>query len=201
VETLTDAPGESFSVQLEAWLSDERPKTIGALTGVINEKSFAVVLLLLAFPAALPLPTGGVTHVLELIALLVAGQMIIGRTDLWLPTRVMRHELGATATGKAIPAMVRRVRWFERFARPRLAHLLDTRVAVSVLGVIDLVLILGALLAPPFTGLDTLPALGVVIVSLGIVFDDALIVAAGCLIGALGVGLEIALGSTVWSLL
>jgi hypothetical protein len=72
---------------------------------------------------------------------------------------------------------------------------------VSVLGVIDLVLILGALLAPPFTGLDTLPALGVVIVSLGIVFDDALIVGAGCLIGALGVGLEIALGSAVWSLL
>ena len=193
--------GPPFSDQLETWLRSDEPKTVGALTDVIDERSFALVLMLLLFPSALPLPTGGVTHVLELIAALVALQMIVGRDELWLPKRVMRHELGATTTGKAIPAIVRRVRWFEKFARPRLARTLDTRVAVSVLGVILLVFIGGASFAPPFSGLDTLPSLGVVIVSLGIIFRDALIIGIGIVAGAVGVALGIALGAALWSLL
>ena len=42
--------------------------------------------LLLAVPA-LPLPTGGATHVFEVIAMLVALQLIVGRRQIWLPAR------------------------------------------------------------------------------------------------------------------
>jgi hypothetical protein len=64
-----------------------------------------------------------------------------------------------------------------------------------------LVFIVGAFVAPPFSGLDTLPSLGVVIVCLGFVFSDALIVGGGFLVGAGGLALEIALGAALWSLL
>ncbi|HEY7919634.1 MAG TPA: DUF5996 family protein [Streptosporangiaceae bacterium] len=50
-------------------------------------------------------------------------------------------------------------------------------------------------LAPPFTGLDTLPALGVVLISLGWLLEDILVVIAGLIVGAGGVILEIVLGS------
>ena len=56
---------------------------------------------------------------------------------------------------------------------------------------------LGAFLAPPFTGLDTLPSLGVVVLSLGVILEDALVAVAGVLVGAAGVLLEIILGSAV----
>jgi hypothetical protein len=197
-----EAPSDTrFSARLEAWLEQDEPKTIGALTDLIDEKSFALVLMLLLFPSAIPVPTGGVTHVLELIAVLVTLQIIVGRRELWLPQRIREHELGKTITGKAIPAIVRRVRWFERWARPRLAELLDKRIARTVLGVFLLLFVAGALVAPPFSGLDTLPSLGVVIVCLGLIFSDMLIVALGIAAGTAGIALVVALGSAAWSLL
>jgi hypothetical protein len=190
-----------FSDQLESWLERDEPKTIGALTTLMGEKSFALILMLLLFPAAIPIPTGGVTHVLEIFALLVAVQVVLGRRELWLPRRVREHELGEAMTGKAVPVLVRRVRWFERWSRSRLARPLDTRIAGSVLGVFVLLFVVGALVAPPFSGLDTLPALGVVIVCLGIILDDVLVVALGIAAGTAGIALVLMLGSVTWSLL
>ena len=57
----------------------------------------------------------------------------------------------------------------------------------------------GAFLAPPFTGLDTLPALGVVMLSLGVLLEDVLIVILALLIGLAGIALEIVLGSVAVS--
>jgi hypothetical protein len=196
------APSDArVSARLEAWLEQDGPKTIGALTDLIHDKSFALVLMLLLFPSAIPVPTGGVTHVLELIAVLVTLQIIAGRRELWLPQRVREHELGKTITDKAVPVIVRRVRWFERWARPRLAGLLDKRIARTLLGVFLLLFVIGALVAPPFSALDTLPSLGVVIVCLGIIFSDALIVALGLLAGSTGIALVFVLGRAAWSLL
>ena len=55
----------------------------------------------------------------------------------------------------------------------------------------------GAFFAPPFTGLDTLPALGVVLLSLGVLLEDVIVVAVGLVVGAAGVLLEIIVGSAV----
>jgi hypothetical protein len=54
---------------------------------------------------------------------------------------------------------------------------------------------LAAFLAPPFTGLDTLPALGVVLVSVGVLLEDVVIVLLGVATGAIGVVLEIVVGT------
>ena len=51
-----------------------------------------------------------------------------------------------------------------------------------------------AFVAPPFSGLDTLPSLGVVLLSLGVLLEDVAVAAAAIAIGAAGVGLEIVLG-------
>jgi hypothetical protein len=56
-------------------------------------------------------------------------------------------------------------------------------------------LTLSAFLAPPFSGLDTLPALGVVVIGLGVLLRDAALAAVGAVIGAVGVGTVLALGS------
>ncbi len=53
---------------------------------------------------------------------------------------------------------------------------------------------LGAFLAAPFTGLDTLPALGVVLLSLGVLLEDFAVVVLALLIGSAGVLLEIVVG-------
>ena len=194
-----ESSDDQLSDQLEALLQTEHV-TIGSLTDLLDERSFAVVLMVLMLPSALPIPTGGVTHVLEVFAGLIALQMVVGRHELWIPRRLARKELGATFTGKAAPKLLRFIRWFERHSRPRLARLLERRPVVSVLGVVLLVFVIGAFVAPPFSGLDTLPSLGVVVVCLGVVFADGLIVVAGLVIGVVGLVLDVLLAAALWSL-
>jgi hypothetical protein len=188
-------PEQPFSEELESWLRSPGKKTLGELLDVFDEKSFAMALLVLMITPALPLPTGGVTHVFELITMLIALQMVIGRQSIWLPKRLRRRELGPATTEKAIPFIARRVRWFERFARPRFARGLRQRAVLSPLGLIVLAFTIGAFVAIPFTGLDTLPSLGVVVIALSLILEDALITLIGIVIGAAGIALEIALGS------
>ena len=56
-----------------------------------------------------------------------------------------------------------------------------------------------AFFAPPFSGLDTLPALGVVIISLGVLLEDFLIVAVGLAIGLGGILVEVLLGKAAFN--
>jgi hypothetical protein len=58
---------------------------------------------------------------------------------------------------------------------------------------------IAAFIAPPFSGLDTLPALGVVVLSLGVLLEDFAIVAIGVAIGVGGIVLEFVLGKAAFS--
>lgn len=61
------------------------------------------------------------------------------------------------------------IRWLERFSRPRLSFASEHRLTNIVFGALVIAGSLGAFFAPPFSGLDTLPSLGVVLLSLGVV--------------------------------
>jgi hypothetical protein len=188
---------EPFSDQLERWLQRNEPKTLGTLGEVFGEKSFAVSVLLLMFVPAIPAPTGGITHVFEVITVFIGAQMIIGARTIWLPARWRDRELGETVTKKGIPFIARTIRRFERFSRPRLASLYEQRWFVRILGLIVIALAVGAAFAPPFSGLDTLPALGAVIVALSIILSDVLLLGIGLAIGTGGVILIVTVGATL----
>ncbi len=187
-------PGEKVSDALERWLAGDGEKTLGSLTELFEEKSFALVFVLLLGVPALPLPTGGATHVFEIVAILLAAQLIAGRDEIWLPQRWCRLELAGPRQQRFIAGLMRMIRRLERFARPRGRFLFDHRLSSVVFGVLVIAGTLGAFLAPPFTGLDTLPALGVVLLSLGVLLEDLLVVAVALVIGTAGVTLELVLG-------
>jgi hypothetical protein len=186
---------KKVSVQLEGWLKDDGPKTLGGLIDVFGEGSFAIIFVLLMAVPALPLPTGGVTHVFEVITMLLAFELIIGRRTVWLPERWRRLELAGTTRQKFINSLLRRIRWLERFSKPRLRWLFGHRLSGSVFGLAVLGLALTAFLAPPFSGLDTLPSLGVVVLALGYLLADVVLASIGALIGLAGVASVIFLGS------
>jgi hypothetical protein len=190
-------PAPPFSIQLESWLRNDEPKTFGDMTEVFGERGFAVMVLLLMSIPAIPLPTGGVTHVFEAVTILVALQMILGRRTVWLPRRLRGRELGPLLTDKAIPFIMRRVRWFEKRSRRRGAALFRQVWFVRVLGVLVVGFALGAALAPPFSGLDTLPALGAVAVALAILLEDVFVLGVGVLIGTGGIVLIISIGAAL----
>ena len=188
-------PAGCFSDQLQQWLRSDETKTVGALGEVFAGKSFAVTVLVLMFLPALPLPTGGISHVFEAITVLVAAQLVLGRTTLWLPERWRRRELGDAAMAKAIPFIVRRIRWFERFSKPRAVWVFRRPTPMRLVGLLIVGLATAAALSPPFSGLDTIPSMGAVVVALSIILEDVVILAIGAVLGAAGVALSITLGA------
>jgi hypothetical protein len=189
-----DAP--SVSADLERWLHQEGEPTIGSLVELFGEKGFALLFVLLLGVPSLPLPTGGATHVFEIVAVLLGLQLIAGRDELWLPDRWRNLQLAGPRQQKFLHGLLRMIRALERFSRPRFRFLFHHRLSTIVFGVLTIAGSLAAFLAPPFTGLDTLPALGVVLLSLGVLLEDIILVAVALAVGVAGVALEIFLGST-----
>jgi hypothetical protein len=199
---MTEAAGEQekISVQLEEWLRSDRKKTIGDLVETFGPRSFAILFMILMALPALPLPTGAVSHVLEILTMLLALELMVGRTEVWIPQRFQDKELKGLSGPKFSNALLKRIRWFEKFSRPRMAGLLEHRVTGMGFGAIVFVLALKAFLAPPFSGLDTLPSLGVVVLSLGVLLGDIVIAGGGLGIGVLGVVVVIGLGKAITKL-
>jgi hypothetical protein len=185
------------SDELEEWLEGDEPKTLGSLIDVFEERSFAIVFALLMALPALPLPTGGATHVLEVITALLALELIAGRREIWLPDRWKRLDLGTPARRKIITSLLKRIRQLERISRPRGRWLFGHRLSGVVFGVVVLAFTAAAFLAPPFSGLDTLPSLGVVVLAVGVLLNDYVIALAGFVVGALGIVAIIGFGSLI----
>jgi hypothetical protein len=187
------------SDELEGWLKGDHAKTVGGLIELFEEKSFALLFVLLLGVPALPLPTGGVTHVFEVLAVLLAAQLVVGRRQIWVPRRWCQLELAGPRQQKFLEGLMKLIRKLERISKPRFRFLFNNRLSNPVFGLLVIGGTVGAFLAPPFTGLDTLPALGVVLISLGVLLEDIFVVIAGLIVGAGGVILEIVLGKAAVS--
>ncbi len=186
---------EKVSDQLEGWLTSEGDKTLGGLAEVFEEKSFAILFVLLLGLPALPIPTGGATHAFEVIAVLLALQLIAGRDEIWLPERWRGKPLVGERSQKFVASLMRMIRRLEKFSRPRLRFLFHHRLSNIVFGLLVIGGSVAAFFAPPFTGLDTLPALGVVLLSLAVLLEDILLALVAFAVGAAGIFLSLFLGA------
>jgi hypothetical protein len=185
----------TVSQELESWLRGEGEKTLGGLIDFFGNRAFAIAFVMLMAVPALPLPTGGATHVFEAIVVLLALQLIAGRQRIWLPGRWREREI--STEGRFLTTLLKVIRWLERFSRPRMSYLFGRRLSNVVFGLLVVGGSVAAFVAPPFSGLDTLPALGVVLVSLGVLMEDILLVAVGVVVGVVGVALEVLVGKAL----
>jgi hypothetical protein len=193
-----DRSGErssTVSADLERWFTSDGEKTLGGLMQAFGEKSFALLFVVLMATPALPLPTGGATHVFEVIVVLLAIQLVVGRDEIWLPQRWRRLSFGGPKQRRFVDSLTKLIRWLERFSRPHLRFVFDHRASNVVFGVLVIVGAVAAFVAPPFSGLDTLPSLGVVLLSLGVLLEDFYVVIAGVVVGVVGIAVEIVLGA------
>jgi hypothetical protein len=184
-------PHKPFSEILNDWLHSEQPKTIARISDIFAERSFAIAFLILMSPAALPLPTAGITHFFEIITILLALELLVGMRTIWLPKRWRNNRLGEGSLKKIIPGLIKVIRWFEKFSRPRFKFLIENQIFLRTLSLVVIIFSAFALIAPPFSWLDTLPALGVVIIALGIILYDALLLLLGLISGIAGISLII----------
>lgn len=190
-----------FSDEFQIWLKSNQPKTVEGLTKTFADKSFATIILFLMLPSALPIPTGGITNLLEIITMILAIEMVIGLRAVWLPKFMTQKKLDKLVHGRGATLMMQRVRWFEEKSNQRAKWIFNLPLMQRLIGLFLLIAALGAFFAVPFSGLDTLPSIGAVIISLSLIFEDILMLLVGMVVTAIGIGLIFAVGSGAFTVL
>lgn len=162
--------------------------TVRQIMAVLQDRAFALLIVLLGLPNCLPMPPP-IPLVCGLLLALVAIQIVFGREAPWLPRQLLNRSVARVdverAVGRAIPVFRR----LERISRPRMTFL-DTPVSMRLMGAVILVLALGLLFAPPFVGQIPL-GLAVCLVGLGLVERDGLVIVSGLVIGSIGLTLSL----------
>ena len=187
-----------FSKRLEDWLNNKQKKTIADLLTISSEKSFAICILVLMIIPSLPLPTGGITHIFEIISILIGLELILGRKTIWLPKRWLNIDVTELGKNKIIISSLRRLKWIEKHSKRRLGNTLIKNYFSRITGFLFVIFCLTAFLAPPFSGLDTLPSLAAVLIALSLILEDFVLYIIGLIIGFIGMGTIFVLGGAIY---
>lgn len=155
--------------------AEQRPLTIGdslqrLMTG---SNGYGLPLLLLSLPGALPMPAIGLNSLLGVVVTLLGLQMVAGKCSVWLPHRYTRIQLRPDWSQRTASLGERFLPRLERFVKPRM-NWMKYRLGISLLGLV--ILLLGILMILPFPGTNTLPALVLLILSIGLIESDGLLV-------------------------
>ena len=159
--------------------------TIGQIRDRLDERAFGLMILILAIPCLVP-ALYGVPQIVGVPILLLAGQMLAGREEPWLPEGVLKRTVSKSMLDRMADFATRRMGWLERLSRPRLS-LFTTRIAerlaagFMILATVTIVL--------PMT--NTVPSVALALLSVGLIQRDGLFVAGGA---AVAVGWATAIG-------
>ncbi len=155
------------------------------ITEGLRDRGFAVLLLLFAFPMALPLPyPPGFSSLVSLPLLFLSMQMTFGRQSLYLPKfvgrKTMRTESLRAVIGKVLPYLQK----LELYFKPNREHFFSSRME-QLIGFFSLILAC-CILLPLSVLSNTIPAAGISIMALGMLERDGRAVIAGFVVGLIG---------------
>ncbi|RIJ17455.1 exopolysaccharide biosynthesis protein [Henriciella mobilis] len=167
------------SIELMAEEAPEEGFSLRMIFDRLDERAFGAALFILALPCCIPF-LYGVPQVVSLPMMVLAGQMVAGREEPWLPQKFgqrMIDKKGLTRTAKGGRKWFG---WLEKIARPRLTFLMGAR-GERIIGLF-LVFFCASILVPlPST--NTVPGFGVAIVAFGLMARDGILVIIGSIIG------------------
>ncbi len=165
---------------LKAGLSGEKT-SIDALIEALHERGIAMLLLFFAAPMALPLPVPpGINVALATPLLLLTAQQAIGAHTVWLPRKIRTRQLPTDKLATTIDGLIPWMRRIELLIRPRFG-LLSQDGASRFFGVLGFIMALSVCVPLPLT--NTVPSLGIALMSVGFIMRDGLAVLGGALIG------------------
>lgn len=165
--------------------------TLHEIRDRLDERAYGLLILLLSIPCLVP-GLYGVPQIVGLIVILLAGQMLVGREEPWLP----RWFLNLRCKGAWLKAMAdfaeSKLGWIDRLSRPRLRRFADgpgEKLAAVFMILATLTIVM------PLT--NTIPSVALALLSVGLIQRDGLFVLAGCavttawltILGAVATGL------------
>ena len=174
-EQYRDDPDRSFVNLVAMMARDAGPDglSIGEILDRLDERAFGIVILILAIPCLVP-ALYGVPQIVGIPIILLAGQMLLGRREPWLPAGWRRRRISREWLGRMADFADKRMRWIERLSKPRLRLMTSAagdRLAALMMILATLTIIL------PMT--NSVPSLGLTLMAAGLIERDGLFVLAG----------------------
>jgi hypothetical protein len=163
--------------------------TVGEMVTIFKTGGFSLLLIVFAGPLALPLPALGIAQVLSVPILFLAIQLASGRSAPWLPQKIANKNMSMETLGKVIPKVIPWLKKIEFFVRPRLGFF-ASKTGHCITGIACFVCAISVAMPFPFS--NTVPSMGIVIMSIGLLERDGLAILAGMCVGAAGVCIAIA---------
>ncbi len=161
--------------------------TLRELLLLVGEQGLLVFCAILAMPFLLPVSLPFMSTALGVPMLLIGYAVTMNRVP-WLPDRVLDHSLPSATVQHTLERAVKSFDRFEHLVRPRMLGLTATPGVNTVHG-IALIVAVVALMAPlpliPFA--NTLPAVGVILLCLGMAERDGALLLLGHLVALLSV--------------
>lgn len=165
------------------WLS------LGQVMDTFKHRGFGPLLLIAAL--VIVLPTGGIPGIPTIIGVAVivlAAQMVCGRTAPWLPKKMRAMRLKKSRFDKGADKIKPTTRMIDYIIKQRLTFFTND-LAARVIGLVCIAL---ALLLPftefiPFS--DIIPGVAIALLGLGLTAKDGVIVIAGLIFAVTAIGL------------
>ncbi len=154
--------------------------SVGEVLDRAGDRGFGFLLVILAIPAFIPVLPPGTSTVLGLLMSLVALQMLLGRPQPWIPARWRRKRLSPDTVNRLQTQGVALLRKLERVSYPRGRWL--TRNGLFLRWNAVVVIFMALVLSSPLPFLNTFPALGVLLIGIGLINHDGYLLLAGNLI-------------------
>jgi hypothetical protein len=158
------------------------PITIWRVRDALGDRSLAALLAFFAAINLLPLPPG-TTVVLGPPLVIVAVQMVLGHSRVWLPRSILDRSIPADKFRSMTAKMMPRLLWLERLIRPRYWPFPSERSADRIIGAVALVFAIAVTLPIPFG--NWLPAFSIFLLSLALSERDGLCLLAGLVVGVI----------------
>ncbi len=169
--------------------------TLRELLGHVGEQGLLVFSAILAMPFLIPVSLPFMSTALGLPMLLIGVAVILGRLP-WLPDRLLNHALPSDAVQQVLGRAQRTAERFEHLVKPRLPALTGSPLVNSVHGV-TLVVVVLLLMAPlplvPFA--NTLPAIAIILLCLGIAERDGVLLLIGYVVALISTAY---IGALLW---
>jgi hypothetical protein len=174
-------PETSLSNTFERTANDIRDEfvTIRVLLDLIGEQGLLLLCVFLSTPFLFPVSIPGSSTVLGIVIMLI-GFGIMTNTIPWLPEKLLSHQMRAASVVTVLTKSAAFFRRFEKLIRPRLLALTGNAAINAVNGAM-LVVVAALLLLPlpliPFT--NTIPAIAIVLLCLGMAERDGFMILLG----------------------
>ncbi len=184
-----ELPDTRLSAELRDFLTrlDGRDTTVGELMDLIADRGFGLLLLILALPAALPIPAPGYATPFGIAMVILAGQLVAGRSTPWLPDFIRRRSIPYKMLDFSVRNGTLPLRVVELLIRPRLQGLSRSGAFLSLLGL--LIAVMAALMSLPIPLTNTAPSFVIFVLAAGMLEEDGLILLGGILLAPIAAGI------------